>query len=92
MKVREKYLPNEIGEKINGFFTFSEKNTQRLVLANKKSGIKVKNSRTRPRIQKEEKSVNANLTFSAAFPFETLADFQIALDQKAKKEVMSQRF
>lgn len=34
MKGREKYFPNETGKKVNGFFTYSGKNTQRLILAN----------------------------------------------------------
>ena len=38
-----------------------------------------------PRSQREGKGIGVNLTFSAAFAFETLADFQVALDQKAKR-------
>lgn len=58
----------------------------------KKKGIKVKNSRMGPGIQKEGKGIGVNLKFSTAFDLETLPDFQVALDQKAKKKVLSQKF
>ena len=52
----------------------------------------MKNSRMGPGIQREGKGIGVNLKFSAAFDFETLPDFQVALDQKAKKKVLSQKF
>lgn len=74
------------------FYFFWKKNTQRLVLANeKKNGIKVKNSRMSPRVQRQEKVIGVGLTFSAAFPFGR-AGFQVALNQKAKKKVISEIF
>ena len=75
------------------FFYIFWKNIQRCTLANfKKKGIKVKNSRMGPRIQRKGKGIDVNLKFSAAFDFETLPDFQVALDQKVKRKVLSQKF
>lgn len=45
-----------------------------------------------PGIQKEGKGIGVNLKFSTAFDLETLPDFHVALDQKAKKKVLSQKF
>lgn len=85
MKVREKYLSNEISEKIDGFTFSGEKILKDLSQQIKKNGIKVKNSRMRPRVQREEKVIGVSLTFSAAFPFGG-ADFQVALDQRPKRK------
>lgn len=52
----------------------------------------MKNSRMGPGIQKEGKGIGVNLKFSTAFDLETLPDFHVALDQKAKKKVLSQKF
>lgn len=45
-----------------------------------------------PGIQREGKGIGVNLKFSAAFDFETLPDFQVALDQRPKGKYYLRNF
>lgn len=54
------------------FFTYSEKYSKTFALANSKKGIKVKNSRMGPGIQKEGKGIGVNLKFLTAFDFRNI--------------------